>query len=129
MKTFVLLMILIELLGCARVQQFPTDSGNVASASRMYGFTKRSDAQLVVMYESIDVACMLRISIDGKPAADMEVGESAQFGMTIGAHRLVALPLDGCANRQIQEAKINVKAGDAILRRVDDHTFAPMGTE
>jgi hypothetical protein len=37
----------------------------------------------------------------------------------IGAHRLSARSLEGCAYYFMQEVRITVKAGDALIKRID----------
>lgn len=99
--------------------------GNAAYAptERTYGFTRKSDAHLVVLRTSLDNACAVRFSIDGTPAADLFAGEIAHFGVTIGVHSLSARPAEGCANHWTRTVKIAVKAGDALIIYVDrmDH--------
>ncbi|SDO15160.1 hypothetical protein SAMN04489798_2168 [Pseudomonas arsenicoxydans] len=60
----------------------------------------------------------MRLSIDGKLAADFFNGEIAYFGLTMGTHKIVAQPLKKCAKSERSEEAINVKAGDALLRRI-----------
>lgn len=97
MRTIILLVVCASLMGCSQAAKIPEEFDSVPP-SRLYGFTKKSDAQLVVLHDSTGVNCTIRFFIDGKHAADFESGEKAHFGMTIGTHRIAALTLDGCVN-------------------------------
>lgn len=58
---------------------------------------------------------MIRLWIDGAPAADFVYKEAADFGPTFGAHKLLALPLEGCMGGQMHETKINVRRTDFYM--------------
>ena len=119
MKSIIFLAVCASLMGCSQAAKTPEEFDS-APPSRVYGFTKKSDAQLIVIHNSTEVNCAIRLSIDGKHAADLEAGEKAHFGVTIGTHKIAALPLNGCVNPRTQQEKIYVNAGDALLRRIGD---------
>ncbi|WP_159812296.1 hypothetical protein [Pseudomonas sp. 18058] len=70
--------------------------------------------------KSEDSRCTIHFSIDGRPAADFEAGEVANFGLTMGVHRLSALPAQGCSDLLIKNIKIAVKTGDALIMHIND---------
>lgn len=83
MKISVYLVFCFFLVGCSPAKIFP--SGNdQAHPSRVYGFTKRSDAQLVVMNGAKEQSCTLKLFIDGQPAAELKPREHAIFWLTLG---------------------------------------------
>jgi hypothetical protein len=60
MKTFIFLVALNSLFGCTSMQT-SHEGANRVPASRIYNYTKKSDAQLVVMLGSqIEAACSVR---------------------------------------------------------------------
>lgn len=125
MKKIIFLMVLSSFTACTLVPKSAEDA-DLVPASRMYGYSKKSDAQLVVMLDyARDGGCIIRLSIDGKPAADFSNGEIAYFGVTIGTHKLVAQPLAKCSKSQVTDETINVKAGDALLRRITGSVIEP----
>jgi hypothetical protein len=123
MKKFIFLMVIASLSACTSTPKL-TENGDPVPPSRLYGYSKKSDAQLVVIHDSVlEGGCMIRLSIDGKPAADFFNGEIAYFGLTMGTHKLVARPLTKCKKSELSEEAINVKAGDALLRRIAGTTI------
>lgn len=109
MKKFIFLVALTSLFGCTSMQT-SHEGANRVPASRIYNFTKKSDAQLVVMLESrLEAACSVRFLSDGKPAADLHAGEIAYLGMTFGAHFLEAQPGAGCTNLKRSQTRITMK--------------------
>ncbi|WP_339496213.1 hypothetical protein [Pseudomonas sp. RA_105y_Pfl2_P56] len=125
MKKIILLMVLTSLTTCTSMPKSARDADPI-QASRMYGYSNKSDAQLVVMLDSaLDGGCMIRLSIDGEPAADFSNGEIAYFGITFGTHKVLAQPLAGCANSEPHLGEINVKSGDALLRRLTGTSIQP----
>lgn len=126
MKKFIFLLLLASLSGCASMQRSSEDADPVP-ASRLYGYSKKSDAQLFVILDSeFKRGCMIRLFIDGKPAADFSRGEMTYFGITIGTHKLLALPLAECANSALNEVEIHVKAGDALVRCIAGTAIEPI---
>ncbi|WP_426248505.1 hypothetical protein, partial [Pseudomonas sp. TWR3-1-1] len=68
--------------------------------------------------------CAIILSIDGVPAAHIISGEKANLGVAIGSHKLSARHEGECANQELLEIKLRLKAGDAIV--VDfDKVFFP----
>ena len=121
MKSFIFLVAVAAIAGCVKLPQYSPDQADLVPTPRLYGFTKRSDAHLVVVRdESDDGRCTIRLSIDGRPAADFESGEVAHFGLTMGVHWLSALPAQGCSDLLIKNVKIAVKTGDALIMRIDE---------
>jgi hypothetical protein len=121
MKHFIFLVAFALLAGCTTSALHSPEEADTVPTSRLYGFTKKSDAHLVVVRDSSlsDESCTIRLLIDGESAADLNRGEVAHFGVTIGTHRLLTLPLEGCPSTQMQEVKITVKAGDTLIKRID----------
>lgn len=121
MKLFIFLMACALLAGCTKSSTDSLKQANTAPASLMYGFAKKSDAHLVVQHDSSFAGdkCRIRVAIDKEPAADIDAGGVAQFGITIGSHSLEAIPLEGCQKVQMQRVNITVKAGDALIKRID----------
>ena len=98
----------------------PKETTTVAS-SRIYGFVKKSDAHLVISgAASIGSGCRICLSIDGKPAADFFPAEVAHFGLTIGSHSPTARTSEGCSKQWTQQVRVSVKAGDALIMRIDN---------
>ncbi|MBX7274962.1 hypothetical protein K2E96_29865 [Pseudomonas sp. ERGC3:05] len=124
MKYVAFLLTLALMVGC-KMPPAPGDTTSVPLV-RIYGFSKKSDAQLVIVSNpALGNSCAIRISIDGKPAADFFPAELAHFGVTIGAHRLSARSSAGCEHWE-QEIKIKAKAGDAVIVRIDETGLAPI---
>lgn len=120
MKSFIFLAAVAAISGCVQLPHFSPNQADLVPASRLYGFTKRSDAHVVVVRdESDDGRCTVHFSIDGRPAADFEAGEVADFGLTMGVHRLSALPAQGCSDLLIKNIKIAVKIGDALIMHIN----------
>jgi hypothetical protein len=117
MKYIILLAVLTLMAGC-KTPPDPGDTTNVPP-ERVYGFTRKSDAHLVVLRTSLENRCTVRLSIDETPAADIFAGEIAHFGVTIGAHSLSARSTEGCAEHWARSIKIGVKAGDALIISID----------
>jgi hypothetical protein len=119
-RFFIFLAAVVAMAGCVQVRQYSPDQAGLVPTLRLYGFTKRSDAHLVVVRdESADGRCTIRFSIDGRAAADFQSGELAHFGLTMGVHWLSALPDQGCSDLLIKNVKIAVKTGDAVIMRID----------
>ncbi len=126
MKKFIFLVVLASLIGCTSMQTSHEDADPLP-ASRLYNYSKRSDAQLVIMLESrLEAVCRVRFLIDGKPAADFYAGEIAYFGVTVGAHFLEAEPSAGCTNFKRSQTKIDMKSGDALLKVVKPSAIEPI---
>ncbi|XVJ50110.1 hypothetical protein ACDZ94_26880 (plasmid) [Pseudomonas sp. UBT] len=121
MKLFIFLVAFVMLVGCASSPIDRIEAADTVPSARLYGFAKKSDAHLIILHDSsiAGVSCPIRVLIDGKPAADINVGEVAHFGITIGSHSLTALPLEGCPKFPMQKINIAVKAGDALIKRID----------
>lgn len=116
MKKLIFLVVLALLTGCTSMLG-ATEDANRVPASHLYNYSKKSDALLVVMLESrLETGCRIRLIIDGKPAADFFSGEIAYFGVTIGAHVLEAQPNAKCTKFEASQTKVNMKAGDALLK-------------
>lgn len=120
MRFFIFLAAVAVTVGCVQVRQHSPEQAELVPTSRLYGFTKRSDAHLVVMLaESDDGRCTIRFSIDGSPAADFHSGEIAHFGLTMGVHRLSAFPDQGCSYLLTKNVKVAVKTGDAVILHIE----------
>ncbi|MDR0189472.1 hypothetical protein RCO22_11035 [Pseudomonas yamanorum] len=117
MRYIILLAVLTLMVGC-KTPPDPGDTTNVPP-ERVYGFTRKSDAHLVVLRTSSENGCTVRLSIDETPAADIFAGEIVHFGVTIGAHTLSAQSAKGCANYWTRKVRLGVKAGDALIIYID----------
>jgi len=114
--TFFLTLALIA--GC-KTAPVPEEITTVPQ-ERLFGFTKTSDTYLVILAAtSLGNDCAIRISIDEKPAADFFGAEVAHFGLTFGSHTLLARTSEGCSRQWTQEIRVSVKAGDALIMRID----------
>lgn len=121
MKSIIFLAAVAAISGCVQLSHYSPDQADLVPTSRLYGFTNRSDAHLVVVRdESDDGQCTIHFFIDGTPAADFEAGEVANFGLTMGWHRLSALPAQGCSDLLIKNIKIAVKTGDALIMYINE---------
>lgn len=126
MKKLISLVVLALLTGCTSRLGAPEDINRVPE-SRLYDYSKRSDALLVVMLESrLETGCRIRLIIDGKPAADFFGGEIAYFGVTIGAHVLETQPNAKCTKFEASQSKVNMKAGDALLEVITASAIKPV---
>lgn len=106
--------------GCANPTVPLGNDADWVPPSRIFGFTERSDAHLVVVLDDVgDGACRMRLSIDGKPAAEMSDGEAARFRLTMGVHRLLARPSESCRQDWSRSALVTVKNGDELVVKVD----------
>ncbi|WP_443699440.1 hypothetical protein [Pseudomonas sp.] len=124
MKYVTFLVTLALMAGC-KGSAVPDESTPVPPA-RLFGYTERSDALLVVGATSLGNDCTIRLSIDGKPAADFFATEMAHFGLTIGSHSLSAHTSAGCSKQWIQEVSVSVKAGDALIMYIDNAGLTPV---
>ncbi|VVP56189.1 hypothetical protein [Pseudomonas silesiensis] len=52
MEKFIFLMVLASLSACASTPKLAED-GDPVPASRLYGYSKKSDVQLIVIYDSV----------------------------------------------------------------------------
>lgn len=126
MKKLIFLVLPAVLTGCTSMLSAPEDANRVP-ASRLYDYSKKSDALLVVMLESkFETGCRIRLVIDGKPAADFFGGEIAYFGVTIGAHVLEAQPNAKCTKFEASQTKVNMKAGDVLLKAITASAIEPV---
>lgn len=118
MKCVTFLLILALTASCTTTPA-PEDITNVPQ-ERLFGFTKTSDGHLVILAgASLGSDCTVRVSIDEKPAARFFGAEVAHFGLTFGSHTLSARTSDQCFVQWAQEISISVKAGDALIIRID----------
>jgi hypothetical protein len=118
MKYVTFLLTLSLIAGC-KAPAVPDETTTVPPA-RLWGFTKKSDANLVVLgASSLRNGCTIHISIDEKPAAIFFAAEVAHFGLTIGSHTLTARTSEGCFKQWTQEVRVKVKSGDALIVRID----------
>ncbi|NWB24099.1 hypothetical protein HX824_26075 [Pseudomonas sp. D4002] len=116
MKKFIFLVAVVSLCGCTSMK-ISHESADRVPASRIYNYSKKSDAQLAVMLGSrLEAGCGVRFLLDGKPAADFYPGEIAYFGLTLGAHFLEAQPGASYTKFKPSQAKVNMKSGDALLK-------------
>ena len=123
---YVTFLLALALVASCKSAAIPEETTTVAP-TRIYGFAKKSDAHLVILgAASLKKGCMIRLSIDGKPAGDIFPAEVAHFGLTIGAHSISARPIDGCVRNCMREARISVKAGDALIMRIDNAGLTPV---
>lgn len=118
MKYVTFLLILALMVGC-KTAPTPEETTTVPQ-ERMFGFTKTSDAHLVILVATaLENDCAIRISIDEKPAADFFGAEVAHFGLTFGSHTLLARTSEGCSRQWTQAIRVSVKAGDALIMCID----------
>lgn len=115
MKKFIFLVALASLFGCTPIQT--SDEGaDPVPASRIYNYSKKSDAQLVVLLKSkLNAVCKVSFLIDGNPAADFQAGEIASFGVTFGTHSLEIRPSASCTGLKPSSTTIKMKSGDALM--------------
>jgi outer membrane biogenesis lipoprotein LolB len=127
MKYFIFLVAFALIAACSVSSKSSPDTLNRVPRERLYAFTKKSDAHLVVInnFQPLE-KCTIRLWIDGRPAADFAQKEAADFGLTFGAHKILTLPLEGCIGGRMHETKINVKAGDALIQRIDEMSIKPV---
>jgi hypothetical protein len=115
-RFFIFLAAVAATPGCVQVGQYSPEQAELVPTSRLYGFTKRSDAHRVVVRDESNASrCTIRFSIDGSPSADFHSGESAHFGVTMGEHRISALPDQGCSDLLTRNLKVAVKNGDTVI--------------
>jgi hypothetical protein len=120
MRYFIFLVAVAAMAGCVESSKYSPNQAVLVPSSRLYGFTKKSDVHLVVVRDQSDNGrCTIRFSIDGKPAADFEAREVANFGLTMGVHWLSALPARDCSDLSIKNVRIAVKTGDGLIMRID----------
>ena len=120
MRHLIFLFIAALVGGCANSTDHHANDADWVPSSRIFGFTERSDAHLVVVFDDVgDVECRIRLSIDGKPAAEMGYGEAARFEVTMGVHRLLARPSESCTQGWSRSALVTVKSGDELVVKVD----------
>lgn len=118
MRYVTFLLTLALMAGC-KTASVAEETTNVPQ-ERLFGFTKSADAHLVILAaSSLGNNCAVRISIDEKPAADYFGAEVANFGLTFGSHTLSARTSQGCSRQWTQEIRVSVKAGDALIIRID----------
>lgn len=123
---FVTFLLVLALVASCKSAATPEETTTV-EPSRLYRFTEKSDAHLVILATpSLGNGCAIRLSIDGKPAAEFLSAEVAHFGLTIGAHRLSAQSAGTCGRHRIREARVSVKAGDALIMRVGNTGLIPV---
>lgn len=118
MKYVIFLLAFAFIAGC---KSAPVPEGaTTVPQHRLWGFTKKSDAHLVVLgTNSLGSDCNIRISIDKKPAADVLAAEVAHFGLTIGSHTLSASTSGRCSRRWMHKISVSVKSGDALIIRIE----------
>lgn len=122
---YVTFLLALALVASCKSAAIPEETTTVAP-TRIYGFAKKSDAHLVILGTGLKNDCTIRLSIDGKPAADFLSAEVAHFGLTIGAHSISARLIEGCVRSCMREARISVKAGDALIMRIDNAGLTPV---
>ncbi|MCL5230635.1 hypothetical protein [Pseudomonas nunensis] len=128
MKYSIFLVAFALMAACSTSSKSSPDTLSRVPLERQYALTKKSDAHLVVINDPLPVEkkCTIRLWIDGRPAADFAQKEAADFGLTFGVHKLLTLPLEGCIGGRMRETKINVKAGDALIQRIDEMSINPV---
>lgn len=116
--------------GCANSTVPLGNDADWVPPSRIFGFTERSDAHLVVVLDDVgDGACRMRLSIDGKPAAEMSDGEAVRFRLTMGLHQLLARPSESCTQDRSRSALVTVKSGDELVVKVDSEKMEKVAIE
>lgn len=120
MRYLIFLFVAALIGGCSDSPRYLRDEYDWVPSSRIFGFVGRSDAHLIIVREDVgNGACQIRISIDGKPAAEMGAGEAARFKLTMGVHRLSAQPGGDCTEDSSQSVMITVKSGDELVMKID----------
>lgn len=120
MRYLIFLFVAALIGGCADTPRYLPNGYAWVPPSRIFGFTGRSDAHLIIVRDDMgNGTCQIRLSIDGKPAAEMRYGEGARFRLTMGMHRLLARPSQSCTKDWSRSALVTVKSGDELVVKVD----------
>ena len=119
MKLFVGALAVAVLAGCV-TSPVPADKADPVPTGRLFAFTEKSDAQLLVTRDSglYGSGCNYRLYIDGTLAAEFASGEVAMFGVKAGKHILGLKPSAACGGWGLVERELDVKAGDTVRRRI-----------
>ncbi|WP_460156294.1 hypothetical protein [Pseudomonas sp. S2_H10] len=119
MKLFVGALAVAVLAGCV-TSPVPADKADPVPKGRLFAFSEKSDAQLLVTRDSglYGSGCNYRLYIDGTLAAEFASGEVAMFGVKAGKHILGLKPSAACGGWGLVERELDVKAGDTVRRRI-----------
>jgi hypothetical protein len=119
MKLIVGALAVALLAGCA-TSPVPADKADPVPASRLYAFSGKSEAQLLVTRDSglYGSGCNYRLYIDGTLAAEFASGEVARFGVKAGKHVLGVKPSAACGGWGLVEREVDAKNGETIRRRI-----------
>ena len=115
MRILIAAVALAMLAGCFSTSPISADNADPLPANRIYAFTKKSDAALVVTRDSgmYQVGLKVKFYIDGTLAADFASGEVGRFGLTAGTH-IIAISDGG----GLMESEIELSPGQTIRRRI-----------
>ncbi|PYD06805.1 hypothetical protein DND90_21720 [Pseudomonas syringae pv. maculicola] len=118
MRILAMLLTASVMAGCS-TSPVSVDKADPIPQSRLHGFSKPAESQLVVTRDSGLYGSGVNYSlyIDGKLAADFASGEVAKFGISPGRHVLGIEPSTVFGGSQ-HESEINVKPGEVIRRRI-----------
>ncbi|WP_431034806.1 hypothetical protein [Pseudomonas yamanorum] len=120
MRYLIFLLVVALIGGCFSSPRYISDHADWVPHQGFFGFTKRSDAQLIVVRDDASEGrCPIKIAIDDTPAAEMEPGKAVRFGLTMGIHWLSAQPIGGCGAKWIRTTELAVKHGDALIVKID----------
>ncbi|MBS6084543.1 MAG: hypothetical protein KIC49_25350 [Pseudomonas fluorescens] len=115
--------LLLAALGGCSTSPISADIADPVPSTRMYAFTEKNAAQLVVTRDSGIYGAEVRfiLHIDGKPAAEFHPGEVARFGLASGKHILGVSKYMPFGTSRIIESEIDMKPGDLVRRRISQH--------
>ncbi len=119
MKYLIGAMALVLLAGCS-TSPISVDKADPVPQSRIYAFSNKTDAQIVVTRDSglYGAGCNYRLYIDGTLSAEFASGEVAKFGVKPGKHILGIKPSAACGGWGLVEREVQVGAGESVRRRI-----------
>ena len=119
MRFFVGAFVLLAVAGCSS-SPISAEKADPVPGSRLYAFTAKSEAQLIVTRDSgmFGAGCNYRFYINGELAAEFSSGEVARFGVKPGRLVLGAKPSDACGGGMLVERDVEIKSGDVLRRRI-----------
>ncbi|MFC6299563.1 hypothetical protein GNF76_22840 [Pseudomonas sp. CCM 7893] len=115
--------LLLGVIGGCSTSPISAENADPVPAPRLYAFTEKSAAQLVVTRDSGIYGSEVRfiLHIDGKPAAEFHPGEVARFGLAPGKHILGVSKYMIFGHSRLIESEVEVKPGDLVRRRISQH--------
>lgn len=115
-------LLLVAMSGCS-TSPITAENADPVPSTRLYAFTEKNAAQLVVTRDSGIYGAEVRfiLHIDGKPSAEFHPGEVARFGLAPGKHILGVSKYMIFGTSRIIESEVDVKAGDLVRRRISQH--------